>query len=467
MASSSSYCADFPPLPGVARALPPCPSILGGLNFLSNLTKKDPIAGEFSVSFVPPSKKIPFSADDLALGVPDWGSCLVGYSIGPRPTYMSLLNVAKKAWNPKGSLELLSLNDGFFLFKFASPEDYQLAWTGGPWFFFGRPFILQQWTPKFKPTRDEFTSIPLWIKIVDLPLAVWNPTGISKIASYVGHPLVVDALTARKTRLTFARVCVMVSSASSLPDEIPISMDGDDVSLKVIYDWKPSHCSGCGSIVHPSTLCHINPQPKPPMTNPRGRSTSRKHSSRPPNHRPPLPSTLPPPPTSTIPVLPPPSSVHEPGGGSLPPPTLVHVQSPTSGLLPPPQLSTVLLKPPPIQNNDPIPNLNSPTEDVSAYSEEASSSDNLPSNPQSQMASSPKSTSSTFDPASSSGVVIPKNPQIVSPNRFQILEPKEPPDEVQTSSAIIPPKTKTMPQNPQKPNGKSAKKTRTSSSKSK
>lgn len=31
--------------------------------------------------------------------------------------------------------------------------------------------------------------------------------------------------------------------------------------LKVIYDWKPSHCEGCGSLVHPYSLCKANPNP--------------------------------------------------------------------------------------------------------------------------------------------------------------------------------------------------------------
>ncbi|XP_028547904.1 uncharacterized protein LOC110098388 [Dendrobium catenatum] len=273
MASSSTYNCDFPTLPGSVATYSPGHS---PLNFISNLTNHDPIANKFAVSFINPAARVPFSAADLDLGVPDWKHTLVGYSVGPRPTYLSLQSAIRKVWSLKGAVELLSLNDGFFLFKFASPEDFETVWTGGPWFLFGRPFILQQWTPKFKPRLEECNSIPIWIKIVDLPLAVWNPLGISKIASFVSHPLAVDALTARKTRLTYARVCVMVTKESSFPDEIPISMDGDEMSLQVLYDWKPTPCAGCGSLVHPSSLCHKNPQPKPPAKpQARGRSSSR------------------------------------------------------------------------------------------------------------------------------------------------------------------------------------------------
>ncbi|XP_028554070.1 uncharacterized protein LOC110093062 [Dendrobium catenatum] len=144
----------------------------------------------------------------------------------------------------------------------------------------GKPFILQKWSPKFQPKRDELSSIPLWIKIVDLHLALWTPKGISTIASYIGNPLSVDSLIAKRARLTYARVCVSITKESTLPDEIPINIEGEDIMLKVIYDWKTSRCEGCGSLVHSYAACKSNPNPvpvvlPPPKPQNRGRSLSR------------------------------------------------------------------------------------------------------------------------------------------------------------------------------------------------
>ncbi|KAL0918413.1 hypothetical protein M5K25_010420 [Dendrobium thyrsiflorum] len=183
--------------------------------------------------------------------------------LGQRPYYERLLTTMKKLWILNGSLSFLSLADGFFLLKFTSSEDMEMVWMGGTWFLLGKPFILQRWSPKFKPVWDESTSIPLWVKIIDLPLALWTPTGISRIASYIGIPLTVDSLTAKRTHLTFARVCVQISKDFALPEEIPIHINGEDMLLKVVYDWKPSPCEGCGSLIHPFTLCPSNPNPKP------------------------------------------------------------------------------------------------------------------------------------------------------------------------------------------------------------
>ncbi|XP_028553644.1 uncharacterized protein LOC110106669 [Dendrobium catenatum] len=238
-----------------------------------NFTAPETRSEVFPMTFVPPQQKLSFKADDLSEGISLWNLTLVGYSIGQRPYYERLLASMKKLWKLKGSMSLISLAEGFFLLKFNNLDDYNMIWSGGPWFLLGKPFVLQQWSPKFKPKRDENASILIWIKILDLPLALWTPSGISKIASYIGVPLIVDNLTAKRTRLSFARICVQISKDSKLPDEIPIEIEGEESVLKVIYDWKPTPCEICGSLIHPSLdLGNIPRQ--------RGRSTSRNQRSK-------------------------------------------------------------------------------------------------------------------------------------------------------------------------------------------
>ncbi|PKU74964.1 hypothetical protein MA16_Dca021203 [Dendrobium catenatum] len=165
---------DFPPMLGSSvLGVPPQP--LPPATYASNLSSSPSSSDEFPMSFVSPTKKLSFKTDDLTEGKNFWHLSLVGYSIGQRPYYERLLAAMNKAWKLKGSFSLLSLADDFFLLKFTSAEDFDMVRTGGPWFLLGKPFILQEWSPKFKPKRDETGSIPLWIKILDLPLALWTP----------------------------------------------------------------------------------------------------------------------------------------------------------------------------------------------------------------------------------------------------------------------------------------------------
>ncbi|XP_020694205.1 uncharacterized protein LOC110108041 [Dendrobium catenatum] len=242
---------NFPPLPGSASLLGVAPSPAPpALSYASNLTAPLANREEWPMSFVNPTKKLSFAASELTEGKDLWDLCLVGYSLVQRPYYERLLMAMNKAWKLKGSFSLLSLADDFFLLKFTSSEDFDMIWSGGPWFLLGKPFFLQKWNLKFQPKRDEAASIPLWIKIPNLPLALWTPSD---------------------------------DKNSVLPDDILLEIDGDDLVLKVVYDWKPSKCDGCGSIIHPYALCPSNPSPKPslpPKPTFRDRSTSRAPTAR-------------------------------------------------------------------------------------------------------------------------------------------------------------------------------------------
>ncbi|KAL0908168.1 hypothetical protein M5K25_022642 [Dendrobium thyrsiflorum] len=183
-------------------------------------------------------------------------------------------------------------------------------------------------------------------QIMDVPLALWTPSGISKLASFVGVPLSVDSLTAKRSRLNFARICVQISTSSPLPEEIPIDLDGEELVLKVIYDWKPVPCETCGSLVHPVNLCPSNPNPPPaipPRPTRRGRSISRHPRSQ----------------SSANPRNPtlPPTSHGVPEGNYA---ASLASQDVAAGIVPP-----VLI--PPNPKEPIIPNLNSPTEDSSSY----------------------------------------------------------------------------------------------------
>ncbi|KAI0529180.1 hypothetical protein KFK09_001727 [Dendrobium nobile] len=300
---TSHLDSDFPPLSSSGAV---APASLRNWNqiFASDTSS---VSKVFSFSHHPSEPDIiPFSNEKLTKGGEDWNLCLVGYSIGRRPYYEALLGAINKTWSLKGSLQLLSLSDGLFLLRFSCVEDFDMAWSKGVWFLLGKPFVLQKWHPKFKPKRENFSSVPIWVKIHDLPLACWNSEGISRITSKIGVPLAPDHLTEQKTRLTFSQVCVLVDCNATYPDVIKVSLDGDVVELKVQYEWRPVPCEHCKSLAHYSASCPTNPpslgtDSRPIFLNYRGRSSSKKPS----NH---IPSR---PPSSSRPIIHAPS-LHDP-----------------------------------------------------------------------------------------------------------------------------------------------------------
>ncbi|PKU74754.1 RNA exonuclease 1 [Dendrobium catenatum] len=278
---------SFPPLNPLFNTKTPISSTLERL-WSSIAASPEPVLDSLPVSLIEtPEVIVPFNKEYTAAAASEWKLSLVGYSVGKRPYYEALLSTAKRIWKLKGTLQLIALSDGFFLFNFSNAEDYEMVWSKGAWFFHGKPFVFQKWSKDFQPTRENFSTIPIWVRIIDLPLVCWNSEGISKIASKIGTPLSVDVLTVAKTRLTYARVCIQVATTSEFPEMVPISIEDVVYHLKIQYEWKPNPCDTCKSMAHTSSYCPSNPQPPQQVTQPpRGRSTSRNHRRKHPSQGP-------------------------------------------------------------------------------------------------------------------------------------------------------------------------------------
>jgi hypothetical protein len=63
------------------------------------------------------------------------------------------------------------------------------------WHITNKPLILRKWTPGMQFLKLSLSSIPIWIKLHNLPIEFWNATCLSYVASGVGKPLCVDSVT--------------------------------------------------------------------------------------------------------------------------------------------------------------------------------------------------------------------------------------------------------------------------------
>lgn len=99
----------------------------------------------FFLSFIPPSSdEVSFAQDNLVEDLKVWDLSLIGCAIGKRPFYGCLLAVIKRKWNFKGSMELLTLQGDFFLFKFSCKKEFDSVWDNDPYFLNGQPFLFQK-----------------------------------------------------------------------------------------------------------------------------------------------------------------------------------------------------------------------------------------------------------------------------------------------------------------------------------
>ncbi|XP_077252320.1 uncharacterized protein LOC143891663 [Tasmannia lanceolata] len=168
-------------------------------------------------------------------------------------------------WKLHGDLQILSLDNGFFLFKFSDPEDCLRVLEGDSHSVGGRPLILHRWDPD-SPLEKKLTDVPVWIRLLGLHLKLWSHHCLSRIASMLGKPLYKDSHTADATRLKYACFCVQVNVDQSLPNSIKLKTSKGEINQPITYEWKPRACTNCRDFSHISENCDLNTrQPQAPI----------------------------------------------------------------------------------------------------------------------------------------------------------------------------------------------------------
>jgi hypothetical protein len=99
--------------------------------------------------------------------------------------------------------------------------------------------LLREWKPNFILKNDMLRTLPIWVKLPQLPLYLWGAKSLSKIWSALGNPLVTDECTANKFRISYARLLVEVDITQELPKEITITDSaGGKMKQPVEYEWR-------------------------------------------------------------------------------------------------------------------------------------------------------------------------------------------------------------------------------------
>lgn len=158
-------------------------------------------------------------------------------------------------WKKFGLEKAMMSKNVFFYFKFDTNEG-MVQVLEGPWMIRNAPIILKKWTPDVCMVKEDITAVPVWVKLLDIPLVGYTDDGLSAIASKIGKPLMLDSFTSNMCvkaweRPSFARAMLEVSSENSLKEKVVIAIPKLDsfgltkFEIKVEYEWKPPRCSVC------------------------------------------------------------------------------------------------------------------------------------------------------------------------------------------------------------------------------
>ncbi|GJR35670.1 zinc knuckle CX2CX4HX4C containing protein [Tanacetum coccineum] len=99
---------------------------------------------------------------------------LYGYFIGKRMAFPVVEYYARNNWAKHGLKRIMMNSKGFFFFKFDSRAGLEAVLEGGPWLIRKSPIILKKWSMDTRFLKEELTRIPIWVKLHDVPIQVFE-----------------------------------------------------------------------------------------------------------------------------------------------------------------------------------------------------------------------------------------------------------------------------------------------------
>ncbi|KAL3749604.1 hypothetical protein ACJRO7_010698 [Eucalyptus globulus] len=208
----------------------------------------------YDLEYVPPLLKsdkpvVHMDESDIQAADPKLYDCLVGYFIGKNLPFKVVEESLRRAWGPQLQ-EVLSNSRGVFLLRITDKDFRRKILEGSPITVAKIPLMLQQWQPGVELKKDLHMTVPVWIRLWNLPIAYWSAHSISKVVSTIGRPLYVDQRTERMSMFSFARVCVEITVQHPKCETIELITDGKVDIVEVEFEWKPPACLKCGIFGH-------------------------------------------------------------------------------------------------------------------------------------------------------------------------------------------------------------------------
>lgn len=139
-----------------------------------------------------------------------WKQTLIVKVMGRSVGYGYLLKRLSALWRPKARMELVSVDSGYYLVKFASVDDYEFAKFGGPWMVLDHYHKVKEWVLNFDPFMDKTEIMIVWIRFSCLPAEYFDHSFLMRVGGKVGRPINIDTATSLVSRASFARVCVEI-----------------------------------------------------------------------------------------------------------------------------------------------------------------------------------------------------------------------------------------------------------------
>ena len=144
-----------------------------------------------------------------------------------------------KLWGLKGNLGLAKLEDGKALLEFELKIEAEKALKDGVISVNGFDIQLEKWSQRTGCLMEEEKEREAWVRILGLPISLWDRDILCKIGEGCGRFLDIDAKTERMEELQWARIRVRIKE-ERIPNMVDIWVENMCYSLALWWETRPT-----------------------------------------------------------------------------------------------------------------------------------------------------------------------------------------------------------------------------------
>ncbi|KAI3454755.1 hypothetical protein Pfo_011418 [Paulownia fortunei] len=105
--------------------------------------------------------------------------------------------------------------------------------------------------------EEESPIAPVWIRLLGLPIHLFDKRVLFNIARLIGKPLRIDEAILDYSRPSFARVCIGLNLMDEMVDHVWIGSQKRAFMQWVLYENPPKYCTHCMHLGHTSENCFV------------------------------------------------------------------------------------------------------------------------------------------------------------------------------------------------------------------
>ncbi|KAJ1413047.1 hypothetical protein SESBI_19978 [Sesbania bispinosa] len=91
-----------------------------------------------------------------------WKRSIIVKLLGRRMSLKYFQARLYKLWQPRARMEIIDLDNEYFIIRFEDLDDLQHVFDDGPWIITDHYLVIQRWQPEFRPHDDDLKSVSVW-----------------------------------------------------------------------------------------------------------------------------------------------------------------------------------------------------------------------------------------------------------------------------------------------------------------